>query len=89
MNPVSDFKSVRTDPSVQTAAAGDPPIEKYTEDYVASLSPIPLPVVDQLRTLIERERLLGDPRHPRPQVLDALADGLAKLRRVGSDPPSQ
>ncbi len=38
MNPVSDFKPVRTDPSVQTAAAGGPPVEKYTEDYVASLT---------------------------------------------------
>jgi hypothetical protein len=89
VGPVSDLEAVVTDSTVQTAAAGDAPVQEDAEDYVSSLTPLVVPLVDHRYAALEWQWLLSDPRHPRAQVIGALKDRLAEFAGVRGQPSAQ
>lgn len=89
MRPITDLKGSRTDPVVQAAPTRDCPVEKDAHHSITASQPITLPILDQRPTFPDRQRFVGDPRHPRPKMLDALCDRFTEDLSVLSQPPAQ
>ena len=76
--PVADLQRVRPATPGQPAAARHHAVAHDSEHDVAAALPVALPSLDEVTTLPDGHRLVGDPRHPRAQVLDAVHDGLVQ-----------
>ena len=67
----------------------DSSVEKASEHGVAALRPLLLPPREQLSPLLDGLRLRSHPRHPRPEVIDALGDGARKRLGIARSPAAQ
>ena len=86
MRPISDLKSPGTDSVMQPASARNNAFEEDPHNNVAARSPLELPLRDQRPARFDRKRLLGDPRHPWAEVLDAAEDGFPEWFSVITHP---
>ena len=89
VRPVADLKPAGADAVMQPAATCDPSFDKDAHHNVAPSQPVTLPLFDQRVAFRNRQGLLSDPRHPRPQVLDAFPARFAQDLNVLLDPPTQ
>jgi hypothetical protein len=70
-HPESDLEAVGLAPSVQAGAADNlVPMPDPHHRFISASGPPVGPGGHELAAGLERQRLSGDPRHPRPQVVD-------------------
>jgi hypothetical protein len=74
VEPVAELEPITSDPTVQATPADDTAIEEDAEQHIAAVSPVTLTANEHLPALLGRQRLPGNPSHPRSQVLAAFGD---------------
>ncbi len=84
MHPVADLEPARPDALVQARPADDRAVEKRADDEVAALGGVPLR--DLGPPYIDRQGLVGNPRHERPQVVEVGGDRSGERLGVGFPP---
>src|SRR5919108_5705674 len=91
VDPVADLPPTGTDAAHEAARAEDPAGAGGEHPVVELGAVVPRlgPAVEQGTPVDERQGLVGDPRHPRPQVGEAVADRLAQRLGVLAAPPAE
>ena len=91
VHPVADLEDVRPVrvPPVEPGAADRGAISEQDPVHRSRVGgAFVVPFADHVDPLFEGERLVGGPRHPRQQVVDAVDHGLTECWRVGHRPRS-
>jgi hypothetical protein len=57
--------------------------------HLPAVQPFTLEPDQHRPALVDRQRLRGNPGHPRPQVLAALGNGLRQRRGILGQPPAE